>query len=134
MVGGEVGVGGEGGVGGGGGGEEGGGRGCEFGCEYDGGRGALAPWACTGASTGASAAGAWAGASEGGGRVERSLARSNLQRRIKIEHHRYKQDRGAYWIAGNGSATDSATAAMRLKIATAIDGRIVSDVVKVVEI
>ena len=37
-------------------------------------------------------------------------------------------------IGGSGSATDSATPAMRLKMATAADARIISDVVKVVEI
>ena len=45
-----------------------------------------------------------------------------------------QQDREAYLIAGSGSATASATPAMRLKMATAVDARIISDVVKVLEI
>ena len=45
-----------------------------------------------------------------------------------------QQDRGAYLITGSGSATDSVTQAMRLKMATIVDVRIVSGVVKVVEI
>ena len=46
-----------------------------------------------------------------------------------------QQDRGAYLIAGSGSATDSgATQANRLKMATTVDAIIISDVVKVVEI
>ena len=39
----------------------------------------------------------------------------------------------AYLEAGSGSATDSATQAMRLKMVTAVKARIISDVVKVVE-
>ena len=38
-----------------------------------------------------------------------------------------QQDRGAYLIAGSGSATDSAAQAMRLKMITAVDARIISD-------
>ena len=45
-----------------------------------------------------------------------------------------QQDRGAYLIAGSGSATDSVTQARTLKMATTVDARIVSGVVKVVEI
>ena len=45
-----------------------------------------------------------------------------------------QQDREVYLIAGSGDATDSATPAMRLSIATAVDARIISDVDKVVEI
>jgi hypothetical protein len=45
-----------------------------------------------------------------------------------------QQDKGAYLIAGSGSATDSATQPRRLKMATTVDVRIISDVVKVVEI
>jgi hypothetical protein len=45
-----------------------------------------------------------------------------------------QQDREAYLKAGSGSATDSATQAVRLKIATAVEARIISSVVKVVEI
>jgi hypothetical protein len=45
-----------------------------------------------------------------------------------------QQDRGAYLIAGSASVTDSATQPMRLKMATAVDARIISDIVKVVEI
>jgi hypothetical protein len=57
----------------------------------------------------------------------------DLQRRIKVEHHRCK-NREAYFIAGSGSATDGAKPAARLKMATAVDARIISDVVKVVGI
>ena len=47
-----------------------------------------------------------------------------------------QQDREAYWKleAGSGSATDSATSAARHKMATTVEARIVSNVVKVVEI
>ena len=45
-----------------------------------------------------------------------------------------QQDIGAYLTAGSASATDSVIQAMRLKMATAVDARIVSNVVKVVEI
>ena len=45
-----------------------------------------------------------------------------------------QQDRGAYLIAGSGSATDSATQLIRIKMEAAVDARIISDVVKVVEI
>ena len=45
-----------------------------------------------------------------------------------------QQDRGAYLIAGSGSATDSAAQARRLKMVTIVDARMTSDVVKVVEI
>jgi hypothetical protein len=45
-----------------------------------------------------------------------------------------QQDRGAYLIAWSGNATDSAAQAMRLKMATTVDARIISDVVKLVEI
>jgi hypothetical protein len=45
-----------------------------------------------------------------------------------------QQDNGAYLIAGSGSATDSATQPRRLKMATTVDVRIISDVVKLVEI
>ena len=45
-----------------------------------------------------------------------------------------QQDRWAYLIAGSGSATDSVTQARALKMATTVDARIVSGVVKVVEI
>ena len=45
-----------------------------------------------------------------------------------------QRNREAYLIAGNGSATDSATPAIRLKMATAVDARIISDVVKALEI
>ena len=46
-----------------------------------------------------------------------------------------QQDRETYLKAGSGSATDIATQAVRLKImATAVEARIISDVVKVVEI
>ena len=37
-------------------------------------------------------------------------------------------------ITGSASATDSATQPMRLKMAAAVDARIISEVVKVVEI
>jgi hypothetical protein len=47
-----------------------------------------------------------------------------------------QQDREAYsnFLAGNGSATDSATSAARHKMATAVEAHISSNVVKVVEI
>ena len=46
-----------------------------------------------------------------------------------------QQDAGAYLIGGGGSATENATQAMRLKMATTVDARMVSDaVIKVVEI
>jgi hypothetical protein len=45
-----------------------------------------------------------------------------------------QQDRGVYLIAGSGSATDIATQAMRLKTTATVDARIISDVIKVVEI
>jgi hypothetical protein len=45
-----------------------------------------------------------------------------------------QQDRRAYLIAGSGSATDSTTPAMRIKMATAVNARIILDVAKVVEI
>ena len=45
-----------------------------------------------------------------------------------------QQDRVAYWIAESGSATDSVTQAMTLKMATTVDARIISDLVKRVEI
>ena len=45
-----------------------------------------------------------------------------------------QQDRGAYWIAGSGSATDSVAQVMTLKMAATVDVRIVSGFVKVVEI
>jgi hypothetical protein len=45
-----------------------------------------------------------------------------------------QQDREAYLKAGSGSATDSATPAARLKMATAVEARIFSSVAKVVEI
>jgi hypothetical protein len=47
-----------------------------------------------------------------------------------------QQDREAYsnFLAGNGSATDSATSAARHKMARAVETRISSNVVKVVEI
>jgi hypothetical protein len=51
----------------------------------------------------------------------------------KTRASQMQQDRGAHLIAGSGSATDSATPAMRLKMATAVGGRIILDVVKVVE-
>ena len=44
-----------------------------------------------------------------------------------------QQDREAYLKTGSGSATDSATSAARHKMATAVEARIISDVVKAVE-
>ena len=44
-----------------------------------------------------------------------------------------QQDREAYFIAGSGSATDSATSAARHKMVKTAEARIISDVVKVVE-
>jgi hypothetical protein len=44
-----------------------------------------------------------------------------------------QQDREAYLEAGSGSATDSANSAARHKMATTVEARIVSIVVKVVE-
>ena len=43
-----------------------------------------------------------------------------------------QQDREAYLKAGSGSATDSATQAVRLEMATTVEARMVSDVVEVV--
>jgi hypothetical protein len=63
----------------------------------------------------------------------RPILAPGLQKSIKLEHHR-RNYREAYLIAGSGSATDGATLAARHKMATAVDARIVSDVVKVVEI
>ena len=45
-----------------------------------------------------------------------------------------QQDRDAYLKAGSGSATDSATQVVRLKMATTAEARMISDVVKVVGI
>ena len=45
-----------------------------------------------------------------------------------------QQDREAYMEAGSGSATDNATSAARHKMATTVEARIISNVVKVVEI
>jgi hypothetical protein len=53
-----------------------------------------------------------------------------MQRRIKLEHRRCN-NREAYFIAGSGSATDSATSAVRLKMATTVEARIISDVVEI---
>ena len=44
-----------------------------------------------------------------------------------------QQDREAYLKTGSGSATGSATSAARHKMATAIEARIISNVVKAVE-
>jgi hypothetical protein len=45
-----------------------------------------------------------------------------------------QQDREAYLKAGSGSAADSATPAARLKMATTVEVRIISNVIKVVEV
>ena len=65
-------------------------------------------------------------------KIHTGAPRSAMQRRIKLDHCRCK-NREAYFIAGNGSATDGATPAARLKMATAVEARIISNVVKVIE-
>ena len=45
-----------------------------------------------------------------------------------------QQEREPYLKAGSGSATDSATSAAKYKMVTTAEVRIISDVVKVVEI
>ena len=54
----------------------------------------------------------------------------------KTRASQIQQDREAYskLSAGSGSATDSATSAARNKMATAVEARIISNLVKFVEI
>ena len=62
-------------------------------------------------------------------KIHTGAPRSAMQRSIKIEHRRCNNSE-AYFIAGRGSATDSATSAVRHKMATTVEARIISDVVK----
>ena len=66
-------------------------------------------------------------------KIHTGIPRSAMQRRIKFEHRRCN-NREAYFIIGSGDATDGAAPAARLKMATTVEARIISSVVKVVEI